>query len=476
MFSARAMSRPSVVRCHRSFDRWRAAGPAACILIGSLVGAPGCDRRQSANAKTDSAVTEPGGSSPEATPAASAVADDPQVVASIEASPEVQVERSGGHIVKLDLSELLDATTNSRGGTAREFAWCAGLPKLKTLVATGPGVTDDAVAKLAGHPSLAVLNFSKRSMVGDKGIAVIKDLPQLADVSLERSAITDQSFALLAENPKLKYIRVPRTNISDVGVAHLAKASQLQLLDLLECPGVTGKSLAVIGQLKNLRNLRLFGAEIRDEHMPQISGLEQLEALGLQYCRVGDEGLKSIAGMKKLKELNLYGTKVTDAGLPSLAGLSNLQKLRLRETGLRGEQNLDAFATLTNLRELDVSESPVQDSIIDGLIKLPKLESLNLWNTQFTDAGAKRLSELKSLRELNLDNLWNISDVALEAAGQLPELRFLHVGGTSITDEGLVHLKGLQNLETIHLTKTVLSPEAVDGLKAALPNLKRVEY
>lgn len=447
------------------------------VVCGMVLGfVAGCDR----SPPSTPAMRPPAGS-PERSAATQessnlASTDDPKVVAEIEAIPEAKVERANGQIIKLDLTEVLDAATNSRGGTTREFTWCAGLPKLKTLVATGPGVTDEAVDKLAKHPSLAVLNFSKRSMVGDEGIAVIKDLPQLTDVSLERAAITDNALKLLAENPKLKYVRVPRTSVSDAGVAHLAAAPQVVLLDLLECPGVTGKSLTVIGQLKNLRNLRLFGAEIRDEHMPQLAGLTQLEALGLQYCRVGDEGLDAISGLSKLKELNLYGTKVTDGGFPALGRLTGLQKLRLRETGVRGEKNLPELAKLTSLRELDLSESPVQDSIVEALVQLPQLESLNLWNTQFTDAGAEKLSGIKSLRELNLDNLWNISDVALKAAGQLPELRFLHVGGTSVTDEGLVHLEGLKHLETIHLTRTVVSPEAVDRLKAALPGLKRVEY
>lgn len=400
------------------------------------------------------------------------VADDPRIVAAIEATEGANIRRSATRIVELDLRDLAPEANRS---LVEEFAWTRSLPGLQTLVARGPGISDEAVAQLNGHPSLSVLKFEESSELSDAGVAVVADLPRLSDISIDNAAITDESLKQLSRSDTIRRIRVPRTQLTDRGVEYLLAAPQLELLDLVDCEGISDASLATIGQLPQLRNLRVSGSQITDQGLEHLSGLSKLAALGLQQTAVTDEGMAKLTALESLKEVNLYGTPITDAALAPLAELPRLEKARLRQTQVRGE-SAAAFAEMKTLRELDLSECPVHDAALEPIGKITGLRSLNLWLTEVTDAGIEQLQELEELERLNLDNVSGITDASLDTIGQMSELQLLHLGGTSITDAGLPKLYELKNLRTLFITRTEVSQQAYSELKEKMPWLERIEY
>jgi Leucine-rich repeat (LRR) protein len=405
-------------------------------------------------------------------------ADDPASVAALrklEADKQVRIVRDGDHIVELDLTNVLDNATSSKGGTKNELALCKGLPGLKKLVATGTGITDEAAKTLQGHPRLQSLQFIKRSALTDEGVTAISKLPKLSEVVLEKSEVTDVGLRALATSKTIRYIRVPRTRVTDDGIAALSGCPELVLLDVLECTGVSSKSLETIGKLTKLRKLRLWGAGIRDEALPQLRGLTKLEELSLQYCRVGDEGLKNLEGLTMLRSLDLYGTAVTDKSWPMLAKLTQLQELRIRETGIRGEANVDSLAAMQKLKSIDLSESPVQDGLLAALAALPMLEEINLWNTQVSPEGVKVLGNSKSLKDINLDNLVNINDDSVAPLATIPTLEVLFLGKTSVTDATLVVLaEKASNLKRLTVKKTDTTKGGKEKFKAARPDVELI--
>lgn len=400
------------------------------------------------------------------------VADNPDTVAAIEATDGVTVRRSATGIVELDLRGLPPEASRS---LVEEFAWTRSLPGLQTLVASGPGISDEAVAQLTGHPSLSVLKFAESRALTDTGVAVAAELPRLSDVSIEDAPITDRSLKLLSQSDTIRRIRMPRTQLTDHGVAYLLAAPQLELLDLVDCVGISDASLATIGRLPQLRNLRVSGNRITDRGVEHLAGLGNLAALGLQQTAVTDAGVTKLTALESLKEINLYGTPVTDAALDALAQLPRLEKARLRQTNVRGER-AGAFAEMQSLRELDLSECPVQDAALEPIGKITRLGSLNLWLTEVTDAGIEHLQNLEELESLNLDNVSGITDAALDTIGQMSKLQLLHLGGTSITDAGLPKLYGLKDLRTLFITRTEVTQQAYSELKEKMPWLQRIEY
>uniref|UniRef100_H3A7D8 C-Maf inducing protein n=1 Tax=Latimeria chalumnae TaxID=7897 RepID=H3A7D8_LATCH len=104
-----------------------------------------------------------------------------------------------------------------------------------------------------------------------------------------------------------------------------------------------------------------------------------------------------------------------------------------------------------NLENLSLAFTNVTSACAEQLIKLPSLKQLNLWSTQFGDAGLRLLSEhLTSLQVLNLCE-------------------------TPVTDAGLLALSSMKSLCSLNMNSTKLSADTYEDLKAMLPNLKEVD-
>ncbi|MEZ6090399.1 MAG: hypothetical protein R3C05_20730 [Pirellulaceae bacterium] len=260
--------------------------------------------------------------------------------------------------------------------------------------------------------------------------------------------------------------------VTDAGIKHLEEATQLELLDLLECSALTNACAASIGKLTKLRNVRLPNS-VDDSGLTHIENLKGLVALGLQYCRVGPEGIQHLTGLDEMKELDLYGaSKVNDEVWPLLADLPKLTKLRVRETRIRGE-DAASLAKLQQLRDLDLSESPVQDAIMEHVAQLPKLEELSLWNTEVSAEGLAKLEGKLSLKQLSLEGLGDtIDDDALDIIATMTNLESLDLAGTGVTDEGMSKLHGLKKLKSLNLKRTyVIEKGSVEALREQLPNV-----
>ena len=106
---------------------------------------------------------------------------------------------------------------------------------------------------------------------------------------------------------------------------------------------------------------------------------------------------------------------------------------------------------LKNLKDLDLSESQVNDEGLEQLKDIATLEKLNLWTTQISNAGMINLVGLTNLTWLNLDNN-EIGDEGLKNIEGLTNLDFLHIGKTKVTDAGLQYLDGMTTLEELHVS------------------------
>jgi hypothetical protein len=71
--------------------------------------------------------------------------------------------------------------------------------------------------------------------------------------------------------------------------------------------------------LRTVKALDLFAANITDAGLKQLEKLEKLEKLELESCKqITDVGLREVAKLKRLSMLDLRNTKVTKAGVAQL--------------------------------------------------------------------------------------------------------------------------------------------------------------
>ena len=138
------------------------------------------------------------------------------------------------------------------------------------------------------------------------------------------------------------------------------------------------------------------------------------------------------------------------------------------------------------------------DGEIELLLGLPKLETVNLHNSDVSDEGLKKLTQNKSIKRLNLRrtakitadglaslvdlpnlqvlellyNSQSVDNAALDHVAKLTGLRLLDLRGCfQVGDEGLLKLKTLTRMEDLKLRCTELTDEGL-AVIGSMPNLK----
>lgn len=170
-------------------------------------------------------------------------------------------------------------------------------------------------------------------------------------------------------------------------------------------------------------------------------------------------------GWSMCDDLALFRPRFTDAVLVNLRQLPRLESLNLADT----DAGLESLRGLRELRELRLRDMQVTDAGLRHLQGLTNLTSLDLSHTQVTDDGLQYLKALGELRELHLRKA-PVMDAGLEHLRGLANLRLLDLSDTQVTDAGLAHLRGLHDLRMLDLRRTAVTREGVTALHHALPN------
>lgn len=295
------------------------------------------------------------------------------------------------------------------------------------------------------------------------------------DIDLHKLTISPESLDFLADLKSLRVLNLADSSFSDESLPVLETVSpQLVQLDLRGCK-ISDKAAVTIARFTGLRALRLNGkngqTSLGDEGVKSLSVCKALKVLALDDLFVGSDALLALHDLTELEELYLAGTIVDDASCQLIAGFPRLKKLRLARNQV-SDAALEMLAACSSLEELDLSEcSLITDAGMAHLAKLPQLEKLNLWRDQISDDGALMLAPLTKLEWLNLDNT-KLSDAGLPVLKNMSALTFLHLGSTQITAAGAPGLFHLKSLKDLKITRTALgsSDTAVDELKKNLPD------
>jgi hypothetical protein len=152
-----------------------------------------------------------------------------------------------------------------------------------------------------------------------------------------------------------------------------------------------------------------------------------------------------------------------DAGVP---GLSLASCRRLSPHGIA------MCVNLPKLKTLDLFNTQTNDEVLRSLGVL-RVGSLNLAGTVITDEGLQHLAENDSLEQLHLG--WTaVTDRGCQALLRLENLRALDLRGTKITDAGAALLAGLPHLEALVLEETAVSSQVAAALQPLATRLRHL--
>ncbi|CCD17730.1 unnamed protein product [Trypanosoma congolense IL3000] len=362
------------------------------------------------------------------------------------------------------------------------------------------------------------------------------DLQQLAGVRrLERLRVAfpycgQLIVPLTGGVPMVKSLRLHGDCVDNASARGVCRIDTLEELLIAGSKRLT--DLEDICRLANLKVLDLTGTSVDDNFVKRLSGcrelvalsladsqevndvtplshMAKLETLVLRHCRWVNEGFGSLGSLSTLRLLNLRFTQVNDRSVERICAslslvslelsycdnvtdISPLHKLAgLEELGIAYCRNIstgwDVFGCLPRLRVLNAAETPVNESILDEILKASGITTLSI--TCEGAANADSIANLTLLEDVKLSccnfrgnnhpfaalQRLRVAEASVRMYdGVLREICY----SKSITKlvvrkceyAYLKHLTSLKSLVELHLYETSLNEEAY--VFAELPQLR----
>lgn len=192
--------------------------------------------------------------------------------------------------------------------------------------------------------------------------------------------------------------------------------------------------------------------QVTDDWLKRLSGVVTLRRVDLANCAIQGHGLRHLSQLADLREVNLTLTPVTDDALRHLGGLKDLRVLGLASTQCTGT----GFAHLKALKKLESVNfhfTPLNDDGLRAITQVPISGRLWFAHTRFTDVGAANLSNLTQLKRCGIGSKDKASSgEAVAALAKLP-LEDLALLDNQATPTGLAHaakITTLRRLDVAH--------------------------
>ncbi|XP_052407899.1 NACHT, LRR and PYD domains-containing protein 3-like [Carassius gibelio] len=381
------------------------------------------------------------------------------------------------------------------------------------------------VTVLESDTSLKELNMNNNNLQ-DSGVSLLctglKSLKcKLEILRFNNCALTEKSCSALAlvlrsGCSSLKNIDLSNNNIQDSGVKLLCPGLEspnckLEILRLSDCriteEGYKALASTLRSNPSHLIELDLTGNDPGQSGVKELSDLLQSQKHSLKTLKflspaadVACKYLTKVLHNKNpllMRELNLSGHKLGDTQVNQLASLlqdkhCKLNTLQLNNNSMTAEgcaTMISALnATLSNLRELDMSENKLGNSGIENICHLLenphcRLERLKLCNCRITEVGYKALaSALRSnpshLIELDLtgndpgkSGVKELCDLLQDPNCHLKTLRLRDCDLTEKSCSALAAiLRSNTSLKDLDLSNNNLQDSGVKILQSGLEN------
>jgi len=306
-------------------------------------------------------------------------------------------------------------------------------------------------------PFLKKLNIGKRGQkeqITDAGMVHLAQIKSLEKLILPRG-ITGKGMAHIAKLTNLKYLW---GGDSDTALQHISKLHSLEFL-LTGGSDITSRGLANLSTLTNLKELNLSGDSITNEGLANLKTLKKLERLSLRCKNITLSGLSHLNALKKLSYLWITGVKQDGSGL-DISGLQQLETLSLTPSWSR--------------KEGKSVNDPIRDEDMAFLAKMKNLRELSIGgiaHSQITDAGVAYLKDLPKILSLLCGSPY-LTDKSLATIGNMKTLNYSLTITGNFTDDGLRYLEGLKDLHRLKINTTNnFSSAALERLQDNLPRL-----
>lgn len=273
-----------------------------------------------------------------------------------------------------------------------------------------------------------------RGGLRDEDIRYLKGL-SLESLSLVKTRLGNDGIKKLIEwQPGLRELDLSYCQLRDVAARHLGQLKQLRVLKLKMVP-ITMETAESWSGLKCLETLDLYGSPVTDVGVAHLSGLPNLRELDLSCSAITRPSIKTLLSLPALDKLKLEKTPIVFEDLQRLAHSNDHVDLKKLLIG-RGRASANARGQLISA---NLQYMGLQDEDLGFLEDHPKLQYLDLGNNKITNQGLAHVASLVELRELVLDGN-RVDDQGIAQLKKLNQLEGLSVDGTEVTLSALGNL------------------------------------
>ena len=161
------------------------------------------------------------------------------------------------------------------------------------------------------------------------------------------------------------------------------------------------EDLKRLKQIYQLNGLRFKGRSILLGEADVVSELDQLHYLAIEGCETNGFKLHDLTLPKSIQVVDLGMVQMDESTVRMLANM-DLLALRMEECEI-SPGAIKAFSSLTSVRELSWTRTPISGELFDAMAKLPALQTVNLSVSKFLHEDKKRFEQQRpSCRFINV--------------------------------------------------------------------------
>lgn len=173
-----------------------------------------------------------------------------------------------------------------------------------------------------------------------------------------------------------------------------------------------------------------------------------------------------------IQYLSLSDSHVDSNGLAQVANVRGVIDLSLYGLTL-DDRAWESLSEMRSLRHLNLIGTNITSHVVKRMGIFPALEEFSAGDTskEFTEEALLTIRQYPRLRSLVLRG-GSMSDVAMSYVSSIHELERIWIGGKAVTRYGVELLRDLPHLREIVLLQTSATDEEIQALAATMPKVK----
>lgn len=345
---------------------------------------------------------------------------------------------------------------------------------LESIFFAGEVFTDEYIAELKDLKKLTSVTLNNTN-IQDASLEVLATLPELTSLDLRRNLkLTNDSLVILQKMPKIEKLYIHYNSFTNSGVAKLRKIPTLKLVDTRGCIDISDNSAKYLSALPELEEV-YFRSGLSNQAVEYLTAAPKLKFIEFQDSNINEGSVEFFKKIPSLTGLRIFRCKsFNDEAIKGIASIP-FERLELRDLNISNE-GLAALKDLQGIKKLELSElaSVNSDGLNNVLTSIKNLDIFNLFSIPLNDQGMEIIVQNNpDLKELTVRSV-ALTDVGIDSIIKLNKLEVLDLReNEKFSPDAILKLAQIKTLKRLYLKSTGIvargNEEKLAELKKALP-------